>query len=96
MSVMDSGNRPVDVERVVAIIRRDLMVGSDVALTGDTPLFGGELDLDSLDALLLMQSLEREFGFRMPTEAFGPAVFQNARTLARFVEDHRNGAVSPG
>ena len=90
------GARDPSVERVVAIIRRDLMVGSDVTLNADTPLFGGDLDLDSLDALLLMQSLEKEFGFRMPTEAFGPAVFQSATTLTRFIENQRNGVVSPG
>ena len=96
MSVPGHGNSHASVERVVAIIQRDLMVGPDVTLTADTPLFGGDLDLDSLDALLLMQSLEKEFGFRMPTDAFGPAVFQSPGTLTRFIENHRNGAVSPG
>lgn len=85
----------VSVDRVVSIIRRDLMIPQDVTLAADTPLFGGELDLDSLDALLLMQSLEREFGFRMPTEAFGPAVFRSAQTLTQFIESHVSG-VSPG
>jgi len=76
-------------DRIAAIIHRDLMLGEDVALTPDTPLFGGDLDLDSLDALLLMQSLEAEFGFKMATEAFGPDVFQNVACLARFVEEQR-------
>lgn len=65
------------------------MLGDDVELTSETPLFGGDLDLDSLDALLLMQSLEAEFGFKMATEAFGPEVFQNVACLARFVDEQR-------
>ena len=76
-------------DRIVAIIRRDLMLGDDVELTPDAPLFGSDLDLDSLDALLLMQSLEGEFGFKMATEAFGPDVFKSVASLARFVEEHR-------
>ncbi len=75
--------------RIVGIIRRDLMLGDDLQLTPDAPLFGGGLDLDSLDALLLMQSLEAEFGFKMATEAFGPDVFKSVASLARFVEEHR-------
>ena len=76
-------------DRIVGIIRRDLMLGNDVELGPDTPLFGGDLDLDSLDALLLMQSLEVEFGFRMSTESFGPQVFKSVACVARFVEEHR-------
>lgn len=83
-----------DIEQILAIIRRDLMLGAEVELGPDTPLFGGDLDVDSLDALLLMQSLEREFGFKMPTESFGPQVFHSARTLQEFVGRHRPDAPS--
>lgn len=75
------------IEHIATIIRRDLMLGPDVPIDADTPLFGSDLDLDSLDALLLMQSLEAEFGFKMPTESFGPEVFKNVATLARFVDE---------
>ncbi len=94
---MDPGNHaaPVpstaqdtSVERILTIIRRDLMLGADVELTADTPLFGGEFELDSLDALLLMQSLEREFGFKMSTSSFGPDAFRNASALKAFVDAH--------
>ena len=74
------------------------MLGADAEIPDDKPLFGGDLDLDSLDALLLMQSLEAEFGFKVPSEAFGPDVFKDVTTLARFVEEHRRdgaGTASP-
>ncbi len=77
--------------RIVEIIRRDLMLGPKAELTGDTLLFGGQFDLDSLDALLLMQSLEAEFGFKVVAEEFGPEVFENASSLARFVETRQSG-----
>jgi len=79
-------------DRIVGIIRRDLMLGNDVELEPDTPLFGGDLDLDSLDALLLIQSLEVEFGFKMATESFGPKIFKSVASIAQFVEEHRTTA----
>jgi acyl carrier protein len=75
--------------RLAELLRRDLKLGADMELTLDTALFGGELDLDSLDALLLVQSIEREFGIRVPTEAIGPAVFATLGTLAEFVLQRR-------
>ncbi len=83
-----SASEPPHLERIVDIIRRDLMLGPDVVIEANTALLGGEFDLDSLDALLLMQSLEREFGFKLPTESFGPDVFKDVVTLARFVNDN--------
>lgn len=74
-------------ERLDALIRRDLKLGPDIKIEPDTVLFGGELDLDSLDALLLVQSIEKEFGVKVPTEAIGPQVFRDLSTLAGFVEE---------
>lgn len=78
-------------DRIITIIRRDLMLGPAARLSADTPLFGSDFDLDSLDALLLMQSLEAEFGFKVPSEAFGPDVFKDVASLAEFVEQRRSG-----
>lgn len=73
------------VDRIIAIIRRDLMLGEDAKIDVETKLFGSDFDLDSLDALLLIQSLEAEFGFKMASESFGPDVFESVASLARFV-----------
>lgn len=72
--------------RIAEIIRRDLMLGPEIELAADTVLFGGDLDLDSLDALLLVQSIEKGFGIKVPTEAIGPEVFATMQTLSEFVE----------
>jgi 3-hydroxyacyl-[acyl-carrier-protein] dehydratase len=75
--------------RVKEILRRDLKLGPDVAIGDDMPLFTSDADLDSLDMLLLVSSIEREFGFRIPNESVGESVFRNVNTLTKFIETHR-------
>ena len=75
-------------ERIKALLRRELKLGDDAEVRDDTPLLGGEFDLDSLDVLLLVTSIEKEFGIKIPNEAVGQDAFANVTTLARFVEDH--------
>ena len=65
------------------------MLGAGVELAADTPLFDSDLDLDSLDALLLMQSLEKEFGFKISSEEFGPDIFKDVNRLAQFAHEQR-------
>jgi len=76
------------IERLTAILRRDLKLGPDIPLKPDTVLFGGDLDLDSLDALLLLQSVEREFAVKIPNDAMQPGVFRTLAVMADFVTDH--------
>src|SRR4051812_18037189 len=79
-------------ERVALILRRDLKLGADVKIAPDVPLFGGEFDLDSLDVLLLVTSVENEFGIKIPSEAVGQEVFQSLSTLTRYISEHVNDA----
>ena len=47
---------PIDPEilrQIKTILRRDLKLAPDAPLAEDMPFFGGEVDLDSLDMLLL-------------------------------------------
>lgn len=73
-------------ERVRKIIEQDLMLDSNASLDLDTPLFGEQTELDSLDALLLVTRVEKEFGIKIPNESIGRDVFQNVSTLVTFVE----------
>src|SRR5688572_29305840 len=75
-------------QRLETIIRRDLKLGSDVPVTPDMPFFGGEADIDSLDILLLLSSVEKEFGVRIPSEDVGREVFANVGTLVRYIDAH--------
>src|SRR5688572_13006179 len=79
-------------QRLETIIRRDLKLGSDVPVTPDMPFFGGEADIDSLDILLLLSSIEKEFGLRIPSEAVGREVFANVGTLVAYIEQNRGPA----
>jgi 3-hydroxyacyl-[acyl-carrier-protein] dehydratase len=75
-------------QRIVLILRRDLKLGADVAIPDDMPFFGSDVDLDSLDILLLVTSIEKEFGIKIPSEAVGKEVFQNVSTLVEYIQNH--------
>ncbi len=84
-------------QRVIEILRRDLKLGADIRLDDDAPLFDSAADLDSLDMLLLVSSIEREFGFKMPSESLGETTFRSVGTLTRYVQqNHRNGVQHAG
>lgn len=77
---------PDAVERLITILRRDLKLGPDAALDDQTPLMGGPYDLDSLDVLLLLSSVEREFGIRITGETVRAEIFANVASLATHIE----------
>lgn len=86
---------PVLLEQIKTILRRDLKLGPAAHIADDMPLVGGEMDLDSLDILLLVSSIEKQFGIKIPSEAVGRWVFQDVSTLARYVQDNRDVLKSP-
>ena len=93
---MPTAPDPVLVDQIKTLLRRDLKLGVDAPLTETTPLVGGDFDLDSLDILLLVGSLEKQFKIKIPSEAVGKWVFQDVGTLARYVADNRQTlAASP-
>lgn len=75
--------------RVEKLMRRDLKLGGDIEIRADTPFFGSSADIDSLDILLLLGSIEKEFGLKVPSEAVGREVFQSVGTLVRYIDEHR-------
>jgi len=83
--------RPQTLELVKTLLRRDLKLGPDTPIADDMPFFGGDIDLDSLDILLLMTSIEKQFKIKVPSETIGKQVFQNVTTLATYLEQHAPG-----
>ncbi|HWB53447.1 MAG TPA: phosphopantetheine-binding protein, partial [Tepidisphaeraceae bacterium] len=84
--------KPEIMDRLRGIVRRDLKLGPDATIADDMPFFNSDLDLDSLDILLLVTSIEKEFGLKIPSQAVGREVFANLTTLARYVQDgSKNG-----
>jgi 3-hydroxyacyl-[acyl-carrier-protein] dehydratase len=78
-------------------LRRDLKLGPTAEIADDMPFFGGDVDMDSLDILLLVTSIEKEFGIKVPNAAVGREVFENVATLCTFVENQQKaGGGAPG
>jgi 3-hydroxyacyl-[acyl-carrier-protein] dehydratase len=84
-------DRSTVTDRVKTIMRRDLKLGGDIVIEDSTTFFGGDADIDSLDVLLMLSSIEREFGIRIASEDVGKRVFQNVGTLV----DHLMGVLGP-
>ncbi len=76
-------------QQIREIVRRDLKLPADEPIPQDMPFFGGNVDLDSLDMLLLLTSIERQFGVRIPNETIGKEVFQNLASLANYIQRQR-------
>lgn len=81
---------PDILQQIKTILRRDLKLGPDAVIADDMPFFGAEVDLDSLDMLLLVTSLEKQFGIKVPNEAVGREVFQSVESLTRYVQQQRS------
>lgn len=75
---------------------KELLV-SELNLTGrdpasiedDAPLFGGGLNLDSLDALQIAMFVEERFGVAVPDSPEARPIFKSVAALADFVEVQR-------
>jgi 3-hydroxyacyl-[acyl-carrier-protein] dehydratase len=76
-------------DQLKTILRRDLKLGPAAVIPDDMPLIGGNMDLDSLDILLLVSSVEKHFAIKIPNEAVGRSMFKDVGTLARFIQDNR-------
>ena len=83
-------------ERIKTIIRRDLKFGPDIQITEDMPFFGTDADVDSLDILLLLTSIEKEFGVKVPSEKVGREIFENVGTLVAFVAQQQAAKAGGG
>ncbi|MBC7835828.1 MAG: acyl carrier protein [Phycisphaerales bacterium] len=72
--------------RVKKVIRACLKVDARTSLSDTMPLVGGEHDLDSLDILLIITELEKEFCVKINEGSIGEAAFTDVETLGTFIE----------
>jgi acyl carrier protein len=56
----------------------------------DAPLFGGDIGLDSLDAVEIVVILQRHFGVEIKDMDIGRRVFQSVRVLAEYIYEKTN------
>ena len=78
-------------EEIKALIIEALMIEDMEAseIQDEQELFGGELELDSVDALEIAVEIERVYGVRIPDAEEGREVFRNVKNLAAYVQAHR-------
>jgi 3-hydroxyacyl-[acyl-carrier-protein] dehydratase len=81
-------SRPEILDQLKVLLRRDLKLGPDIAIPDDMPFTGTDADFDSLDILLLLSSIEKQFKLKIPSEAVGKEVFRNLSTLADYIEQN--------
>ena len=74
------------IQRVKSVLRSSLKLDEGAVLTDDMALMGGEYDLDSLDILLVITNIEKEFGVRIREGTMDRKAFTSLATLADFVE----------
>lgn len=65
------------------------MLGDTADVPDGLSLVGGEHDLDSLDMLLLVTSIEKEFGVKISNEAMGREAFESLATLAGYIDTQK-------
>lgn len=58
---------------------------TEADIEADTPLFGEELGLDSIDALEIIVLLEKEYGLTIESQEEGKKVFQSVRSIAEYI-----------
>lgn len=81
-------NRAEIQQRVAAVLKRDLKLDASVSISQNMPLIGGEFDLDSLDVVMLIGSIEKEFGFKIPRDVDMPNIFANVGSVVDFLAAH--------
>lgn len=83
-------------ERIKALLRQDLKLGDDAQIDDQMPLIGGEFDLDSLDVVLLIGSIEKEFGVKLPKNADFMAMFGSVGSVVTFLEKQMQADTATG
>jgi len=76
-------------QQIKNLLRRDLKLGNDIEIADEMSFFESDIDVDSLDILMIVGSIEKQFGVKISSEHVGREAFENVASLARFVEKHR-------
>ncbi len=63
-------------------------------IDNDAQLIGGDLGLDSIDALELVMMLEKDYGLEIDSKESGVKVFASVRALANHITLHRLGEIN--
>ena len=73
-------------DTVKRVMKESLQLGAGDEIADDMQLTGGEYDLDSLDKLLIVSSLEKEFGIKFSNDQLGPESFSSVPSIVALLE----------
>ena len=73
-------------ERVKQVIRESIKLGDSTPIADEMRLVGGDYDIDSLDVLLIVTNIEKQFGVRIREGTLDKTAFATISTLADYVE----------
>src|SRR5438128_12056441 len=62
----------------------------------DAPLRNASVQFDSIDLLLLVLEIEKNFGIRIVSDEFDEKIWMNLNSLAHAIQERMNGAKVPG
>ena len=74
-------------EEVIEALNLEEIKSEDI--DNDTPLFGPQLGLDSIDALELIVLLERNYGIKLKTQEESKTVLESIDSMAAYIQQHR-------
>lgn len=72
--------------RIARLLRESVHPDGNVALTPDTPLLEGGVELDSVEFLELVVPVEEAFGMTIDDEELSLGLFETIGSIARFVQ----------
>lgn len=73
---------------IVASLNLETVAPEQIA--PDAPLFGGELGLDSIDALEIALAVSKRYGFQLRSDnPDNRTIFTSLRALSAHIEQHR-------
>ncbi len=74
-------------EMIITVCDLEDLTPGDIA--SDQQLIGGELDLNSLDAIEISAAIEYEYGVRIQDLSAAKATFRSVSTLAAHIDQER-------
>lgn len=69
------------------LVRQLKLTRSPEDIKDNEALFGGDLDLDSIDVLEIVVGLEKDFGVRISDRSVGEQVIRTPQTIADFIAE---------
>lgn len=73
--------------KIIEVLNLEDVSAADIE--NDSPLFGGGLGLDSIDALELIVLLDKQYGIKLSDPKKGKEIFESVETMATFIENNR-------